>query len=86
MPVLHAVVSFVTAARSGVPYPRPIMFDDPRDPRTVDNLIARTCHDPRATEFLLDAPPEQAAIYLGVHVFTVEAARVRLRREELVEA
>ena len=64
------------------------MIDDPRDSRVVDNLIARTRHDPRATEFLLDAPPDLAAIYLGAHAFTIEAARARLRCEtpELVEA
>jgi len=64
------------------------MRHDPKHPNLVNALIAAARSDPRTMEFLLDAPLDTAAILLGAHAFTVEAARAQLRVEqpELQEA
>jgi hypothetical protein len=52
---------------------------DPRDPRLVDELIARARQDPRGIEFLLRGLLGSVAVVHGAHAFTVEAARAKLR-------
>lgn len=54
----------------------------PEDPRLVDDLIARARRHPLGLEFLLTGLLGSVAIALGVHAFTVEAARARLRKEQ----
>ena len=55
---------------------------NPEDPRLVEDLIARARRHPLGVEFLLSGLLGSVAIALGVHAFTVEAARRRLRKEE----
>lgn len=59
---------------------------NPEDPRLVDDLIARARRHPLGIEFLLSGLLASVAIVLGVHAFTVEAARRRLRNEQAAEA
>ncbi|MFZ2490631.1 MAG: hypothetical protein WA208_04015 [Thermoanaerobaculia bacterium] len=66
-----------------VPTPGPTLpIAKPEDPRLVDELIARARRHPLGLEFLLTGLLGSVAIALGVHAFTVEAARARLRREQ----
>lgn len=53
----------------------------PDDPSVVDRLIARAKQHPLGLEFLASGLLATVAITLGVHAFTVEAARRRLQRE-----
>ena len=54
---------------------------DPKDPRAVDDLIARAQTKPDGIELLRDGYLGSVAIIYGVHAFTVEAARARLQSE-----
>lgn len=61
--------------------PVPVVAN-PRDPRLVDELIARARRHPMGIELLLGGLLGSVAIILGAHAFTVEAARARLRKEQ----
>lgn len=58
---------------------------DPEDPRLVDDLIARARRHPLGLVFLLSGLLASVAIVLGVHAFTVDAARKRLLNEQAAE-
>jgi hypothetical protein len=55
---------------------------DLRDPRLVDEVIARARAHPHGIDFLRRGLLGSVAISLGAHAFTVEAARARLRNED----
>ena len=56
---------------------------DPADPTLVEELIARARAHPLGLSFLAGGLLASVAIAFGVHAFTVEAARARLRKESI---
>lgn len=56
---------------------------NPADPNLVADLIARARAHPLGLSFLIGGLLTSVAVAFGVHAFTVEAARARLRQEEI---
>ena len=72
-------------ATVGEPAAHRIPITDPKDPRVVDEVIARARRHPLGLEFLASGLLASVAIALGAHAFTVDAARARLRKEKAAE-
>lgn len=82
--VLHALRELVrdgAVDERGLLHDAGLPFANPRDPRLVDDLIARAQTDPHGLELLRCGHLGTVAITFGTHAFTVEAARARLRTE-----
>ena len=60
-----------------------LVHDLLEDASLVDDLIVRAQRHPLGIDFLLHGELGCVAISLGAHAFTVEAARARLREQEI---
>jgi uncharacterized protein HemY len=58
------------------------MVSGASDSRLVDDLIARAAAHPLGVDFLRDGFLASVAAEFGAHALTVEAARLRLKKEQ----